>query len=507
MQTQLKPPVDPEAGQLDRVLVSGVAWVAAARWTSQLLRWAATIVIAKLLLPSDYGIVGMSMILIGLVQQVAEFGLGSAIVQHRNLPRLTEQRLAGVALMIGAAMTLATALSAPLVAGFFKENALLLVVPALSIRFVLDSLATVPRALLTRGLRFRALALIEGAESVVMAVVGLACAFLWRSYWALVAANVVSGFAFVVLANLQAPIRPRWPAGVRDIWPLLRFGRDVVLSRLLWFWYSHADFVVIGRLLSKEALGAYSLAWNIAGMPAEKLASMIMSVVPGVFSSASQQPGEMRRLYLGILQAIAVVTIPLSVGLALVAEPVVIHILGAQWIDAVAPLRLLSLFFVFRVVAALDPVVLLARHESHIDRNFSTAFAVIMPVAFLIGVRWGLVGVAAAWLIVQPIISLPLQARYVWHKIGVSWGSWLRALWPAASSAAVMSLSVLSMSLLRPVQSPIALLVLQVLVGGVTYLACLWFGHRSAAMVAVQLVARRKSPTGGAAARLGEGPA
>src|SRR5688572_28278064 len=103
MHTQLKTPVEPEAGQLDRVLVSGVAWVASARWTSQMLRWAATIVIAKLLLPSDYGIVGMSMVLIGLVQQVAEFGLGSAIVQHRDLPRQTEQRLAGMALLIGAA--------------------------------------------------------------------------------------------------------------------------------------------------------------------------------------------------------------------------------------------------------------------------------------------------------------------------------------------------------------------------------------------------------------------
>ena len=97
---------EPESGQLDRVLVSGVAWVASARWTSQILRWAATIFVAKLLLPSDYGIVGMSMVLIGLVQQVAEFGLGSAVVQHQTLPRETEQRLAGVALVLGAAMSL-----------------------------------------------------------------------------------------------------------------------------------------------------------------------------------------------------------------------------------------------------------------------------------------------------------------------------------------------------------------------------------------------------------------
>ena len=447
---------------------------------------------AKLLLPSDYGIVGMSMVLIGLVQQVAEFGLGAAVVQHATLPRETEQRLAGVALLLGVAMSLATALSAPLAAGFFKQDALLLVVPALSIRFVLDALATVPRALMTRALRFRTLALIEATESIVMAVVGLACAYLWRSYWALVAANIVSGFAFVVLANLQAPTRPHWPRRLPELRPLLVFGRDVVISRLLWFWYSNSDFVVVGRLLSKELVGAYSLAWSIAGMPAEKLASMIMSVVPGVLARAKSQPGELRRLYLGILQAVSVVTFPLSVGLALVAEPLVVHVLGAQWIDAVGPLRLLSLFFLFRVVATLDPVVLIARHETHINRNLTIVFAVLMPLAFLIGARWGVVGVAAAWF-VQPIISLPLQARYVWSRIGVSWGPWMRALWPASSSAALMSLSVLFISFLRPVQNPMVLMALQVLVGGVTYLACLWFGHRSAALVAIRLIASRKS--------------
>lgn len=499
------PPIEPESGQLDRVLVSGVAWIASARWISQVLRWSATLFMAKLLLPSDYGIVGLSMIVIGLVQQVAEFGLGSAVVQHRELTRNAEQRLAGVALLIGAAMAFVAASSAPLVALFFKQDALLLVVPVLSVRFAIDALATIPRALLNRALRFRELALIEAAESIVMAVVGLACAFLWRSYWALVAANVVGGFVFAFLANLRAPIRPRWPRAFHELLPLLRFGRDVVISRLLWFWYTNSGFVVVGKLFSKEAVGAYTLAWSIAGMPAEKLASMIMSVAPGVFSSAKTQPGEMRRLFLGILQGIAAVTFPLSVGLALVAEPLVVNVLGVQWVDAVAPLRLLSLYFVFRVIAALEPVVLLARHETHIDRNFTTLFAFIMPVAFLIGARWGLVGVAAAWF-VHAIISLPLQARYVWGKLGVSWRTWMRALWPAASSTAVMSLAVLSVSLL-PLQSPIALLVIQVLVGGASYIACLWFGHRSAAMTALHLVGRRKAPTDGPTAHLGEGPA
>lgn len=484
----------PSAESRDRIFVHSLAWITGSRWISQLLRWVATIVMARLLLPADYGIVGMAMVLIGLVNQVAEFGLGAAVVQHRDLSRDTERRLAGVALLIAFVLAALASAAAPALASFYSQDALLLVVPTMSVRFLIDAFATVPRAILARDLRFKRLALIETVESTVMAATGLIAAYLTHSYWALVAANLAAGAAFAALANVTVPIGPRWPRRVGELRPLLTFGRDLVLSRLAWFSFSNADFVVVGRLLGKEALGGYTVAWNIASAPAEKFAGLVLSVAPAIMSDAKSHPGEVRRLFLLMVQGVALVIFPLAIGLALVATPLVVTALGLAWASAVGPLRFLALAFILRSLATLEPVVLLARHETYVDRNMMAFLAVAAPITFVLASRWGATGVAASWLLVLPALSLPLQARYVWRKIDVTWGNWLRALWPGASSAAVMSAVVLGVGAAHPFDNQALTLVTQVVCGGLTYVSVLWLAHQSAAEAVLRIV-RRPAPS------------
>jgi PST family polysaccharide transporter len=490
----------------DRIFVKSLAWIASARWVSQLLRWVATLAMAKLLLPEDYGIVGMAAVVIGLVNQVAEFGLGSAVVQHRELSRHTEQRIAGVAVVIAFALACATSALSPAVAAFYTQDALWLVLPALSLRFLIDAFATVPRALLARNLQFKQLALAEAIESTVMAATGLVVAFLTHSYWALIAANLVSGVAFAAVANVYAPIAPRWPGRLSELRPLLTFGRDLVLSRLAWFTYSNADFVVVGRFLGEASLGIYTLTWSIASAPAEKFAGLVLSVAPAILSDARREAGEVRRIFLMMVQGVALVIFPLAVGLAMVAE-LVVGLLGPQWAAAALPLRLLALAFIFRALATLEPVVLLARHETYVDRNMMALFAVAAPVAFIIGAQWGTIGVAAAWLLFMPVVSLPLQERLVWRKIGVSWGDWLRAVWPGASSAAFMALVVHVVLTIRPVANAVGLLSVLVGTGGAVYLAFLWTIHPAAAQALIRTVRRRPSRVSATEVALGADPA
>ena len=115
-----------------------------------------------------------------------------------------------------------------------------------------------------------------------------------------------------------------------------------MLSRLAWFSYSNADFVVVGRMLGNEVLGAYTLAWNIASAPAEKFAGLVLSVAPAVLSDARAHAGEVRRMFLVMVQGVALVIFPLAVGLALVSGTLVRSVLGPEWVEAIAPLRLLA---------------------------------------------------------------------------------------------------------------------------------------------------------------------
>jgi O-antigen/teichoic acid export membrane protein len=260
--------------------------------------------------------------------------------------------------------------------------------------------------------------------------------------------------------------------------------------------YSNADFVIVGRALTKEALGAYTIAWTLASVPAEKFGGIILAVAPGILSIARSQSQEFRRMFLAMAQGIALITFPLAGGLALVAQYLVPTLLGPNWAEVTVPLCLLSLFFGLRSVFALDSIVLLARHESYKDRNISALFAFVMPIVFLIGAQWGITGVAAAWLIVHPAVSFPLRARHVWRHINVSPGEWLRAIWPAASSTALMAPPLLAVTVLWPSSTGLLLLIVQALVGLAAYACSLWVFHRPAATSALRFVAQRRLQRG-----------
>lgn len=478
--------------QLDKAMVGGLAWSAASRWLSQLFRWAATIVTARLLLPSDYGIVGMATVLIGLLQNVAEFGFGAAIVQQRELSRTTVREIGGTALMIAVGLALFTTAVSPLAVRFFSEPALQLVIPVMSLRFIIDAFATVPRSTLARDLKFQRLSILEGVESLVMAGVTVGLAWYTRSYWSFVASNLVSGVVFAAMAYASDPHPPLIPRSFASIRSQIAFGRDVVLARLAWYTYSNADFAIVGRVLDKTALGFYSLAWNLASVPAEKFSGLVLRVAPSILSAARAHPGEMRRYYLLLVQGVAMITFPLAVGLALVSEGLVVGVLGAKWEPAVNPMRLLSLFFAVRSIAALAPVVMISRGEPYVDRNYSTVFALLLPGMFVVGARWGITGVAAVWIIAYPLIFSVLSQRWVFRALEIEAGAFVKMLWPAGSSALAMCVPVLLVDRYLPPAVPkLVGLALMVATGGLAYVGTLRLFHRASFDGAVRLVRNR----------------
>lgn len=492
------PPSPPTAvpahdrAKLDKAMVGGLAWSAASRWISQIFRWAATIATARLLLPTDYGIVGMAAVLIGFLQNIAEFGFGSAIVQQRHLSRDKVREIGGAGLIISFGLFLVAWAVTPLVVRFYDEPALRLVVPVMSLKFIFDAFASPARSTLQRDLRFRELSIIEGIESLVMAGVTVGLAWLTHSYWCFVASNLASGIVFGILAHRASPHPPKFPRSIAEIRPQLTFGRDIVLARLAWYTYSNADFAVVGRMLSKAALGAYSLAWNIASVPAEKFSTLVLRVAPSVLSAAREQPGEMRRYYLMLVRGVALISVPIAVGLALVVQPLVMGVLGAKWVDAIAPMRLLCLFFAVRSIASLGPVVMVSRGEPHVDRNFSFVFALILPALFVVGTRWGLTGVAAMWLTAYPIIFGLLQQRWVLRTLEIPARTFVAETWPAFSSALLMCVPVILIDRALPESAPaLVRLALMGTSGAVTYVGALRLLHRAAFDGAVSLVRNR----------------
>jgi len=487
-----------QAPDLDRALVTGLAWTGSVKWVTQLVGWAATLIVARLITPTDYGLFAMAMVYAGFVQLVNELGLSPAIVQYRDLTSRQISQLGGLALLAGVALFALSLGLAGAIATFFDEPAVRWIIVALSLTFIMRAVQVVPRSLLARDLEFQRLAWISAGEALVWSTTTLIGALLGLGYWALVLGAVVSGFVVMVVLCIQRPHHLSWPRDIRSIASAMHLGWYVVVSQLCWYVYSHADLTIVGRVLGKAPLGAYTKGWDIASIPTDRISTLVGQVTPAVFSAAQKDPAALRRYLLALTEGLALLTFPMSVGLALVADLFVITVLGEQWRGAIVPVRLLGLYGGFRAIFNTLPQMLVATGHAKQNMQFNLFAAVAVPTALYIGSRWGTTGVALAWIVGYPLITIPTFFRHTLRILDLRASAYLRALWPAASAAAGIAAAVLALRAVIPPAWPASLrLAMEVLGGALAYIAVLLVGHGSRMrVVTAQLrhLARRPAP-------------
>src|SRR2546427_307190 len=264
-----QPRMSHSPSNLDRSLVQGIAWRGGIKWFTQLVSWAATLTVARLIPPTDYGLFAMAMVYAGFVQLVNELGLSLAIVQRRDLTAEQIAQLGGLAVLASVVIfVLSLGLAEP-VAVFFGEPAVQGIIIALSLTFVMGGVQVVPRSLLARDLEFRRLAWLDAGEAMVWSSVTLTGAYFGLGYWALVWGTVVSGFAVMSVLCALRPHRLAWPRDLRSIADAVNFGWYVVISQLCWYVYSYADLTIVGRVLVADVfvLTVLGERWRPAIVP------------------------------------------------------------------------------------------------------------------------------------------------------------------------------------------------------------------------------------------------
>src|SRR5437016_4606056 len=240
---------------------------------------------------------------------------------------------------------------------FFHAPQLPLVVVAMSTTFVITSFKTVPLALLQRDLRFKTLAFIDLSQALVLAISMVGFAVAGFRYWTLVCGGVLSALISTgaILRLRRAPLA--WPRRT-SLKPAITLSSNVLISRLCWYTSSNADFLVAGRILGKAALGFYNVGWTLASVPVDKVTALVGQVTPAFLSAVQTDHAALRRYLLRITEGIALITFPLGLGLALVAQDFVLVILGSKWSATIAPLRLLAAYATIRSITPLLAQVL-----------------------------------------------------------------------------------------------------------------------------------------------------
>ena len=477
---------------LDRSLIRGVAWTGAIKWLTQIAAWLSTLGVAHLLSPEDIGLVGMAAVYLGLLTMLSEAGLGTTVIAMRDLRGGTLAQMHSLAAIVGAAGFIISWALAGALAAYFDAPLLRAVVIGMSANFLVMSLRTVPIATLQRTLRFGRVAMIEGVNSVVTAATSVTLAFLGFRYWSLVIASLLGSAIATTMALASQPIpfkRPR----PRELRGALTVSRDIIVASVAWYVFQNADFFVVAKLLGTAALGTYTFAWNLAYSVVEKMTGLVTGVTSSIFSAAKHDLELLKRYLTQITGALSLVLLPATTGLALVAGDLV-ALVGDKWRPSIVPLRLLVLYAGVRSLTPILSQALTITGDTRYTMKRSIVAAIVLPVAFVVGARWGINGVATAWILAHaPVVMIPLLRRVATH-LGIGPSAYLPVLRPALVSTAAMAIAVYAVGLAVPAGTPaFAVLVIKVVVGGVSYGAALWFMFRERVLSLVRATAQLRS--------------
>jgi O-antigen/teichoic acid export membrane protein len=453
-------------GGLARICAQGISFI---------LRVGSLMVLARLLSPKDFGLVGMVTAFTGVLTLFRDFGLSSAAVQRTKVTEEQSSTLFWINMLLGAGLGLVGLAMAPVIAAFYHEPQLFGVTAVLAAGFLFNAAGTQHSALLQRQMRFTALAVISVVSLAVGTAIGIGGAEAGYGYWALVAMTITSPLIATIgfwVATGWVPGMPQRRAGIRS---MLHFGSALTFTGLLVYIGYNAEKVLIGRFWGADAIGLYGRAYQLVNIPTENLNSAAGEVAFAALSRLQGDPVRLRSYFLKGFSVVIGLTLPVTIACALFADDVVFVLLGPGWEDAASIVRLLAPTIV--IFAIINPLGWLIFSIGLVARGVkaSPVLAMIMITGYVIGLPYGPRGVALAY---SAVLTLWVIPHILWcvHGTPISLQDVLLAVSRPLASGIVAGMLALGVRLIcGSVVSPFPRLVLETAVLLVTFFGMLLF--------------------------------
>lgn len=460
---------------LTRRVVSGVKWSATGRYSEQLLVLLTTAVLARLLAPEDFGVFGMAVLTTSALTVVADLGTSTALVQRPKISRRLVSSVFWLNVGLGILYFAVAAAGASLVAGFFQEPVVAPILTVLSVSLVFGGAAAVPQALLTRRLAFDRLAGAQLTAVAVGAAVGIGMAFSGMGAWSLVGQHVGRTAAEAVLLIALAGLRPAPVFDVAQLRSVQQFSLALAGSQVGSYLIRNLDNVLVGRVLGAAPLGYYDIAWRLIQYPLVAITSVVGRVLLPALSRLQGQAERFARAYLRSAAAIAFFAVPALIALFFLAEPAVRLILGDAWLPAVPLVMILAPVGLFQSIGSTTGNLYVARGATGRLLLWTWFAAPVTAAFFLVGVQFGVVGMAVSRLIANTLLS-PLNFLMAARGTAVRLRDLGRALQPVAIAALISGFAILGVRLVLEelgVRAAAPLVLLAGAAGGLVYLTVL----------------------------------
>lgn len=426
-----------DSGFANRVR-SAVFWRSGSQIVSQVVMWTTTLAVIRILDPSDYGLFAMTQVVMVMLAFLNGYGFASSLIQQQQIDRFRVRQAFGLLLILNVGIAALQFAAAPAVAAYYGQAQVAELLRWQTIMYLATPFMAVPEVLMSRALDFRRLAIVNFVSAFVCAITSIACALAGWGVWTLVAAPTAMVWSRAIgLCIAQRFIV--WPSfDFRGTGSMIGFGSAMLTSHLLWSVQTQADVLIAGRVLDPHALGLYAEALFLAQLFSSKVIPPLNEVAFPAYARLQAEPVRLRGAFVKSIALIMLICCPVYAGLAVTAPEAVYTLFGPKWVEMVPLVQLFAIAMPFMTLHVLIAPAVNALGAPRITLRSSAFGAALMPLMFLIGVQFGVTGLAMGWVLGMPMVLL----FNLWQScpvIGVRIRDVLLACAPGLAAATAMA--------------------------------------------------------------------
>lgn len=425
--------------------IRGGAFTIGSQASQFILSLGATAVMARLLTPRDYGLIGMVTVITGFLTIFKDIGLSRATIQRAHLTHGEASNLFWINGLVGAGIMLLTMALAPAIADFYHEPRLVGIATVLSVGFVIGGFSVQHQALLRRRMRFGLLAISDITSMVVSIIVGIGMAWRGFSYWAIVGNQLAYNSTGALLAWVWCRWRPSLPSRASPVGEMLAFGGNVTGFTVVNYLARNTDDLLIGRFWGSHELGLYAKAYQLLLFPMNQINLPISGVAIPTLSRIVDEPGRYRAAFLRTLDKIVLVTMPLVAFLLVTSDWVMDILLGPQWTGAARIFAWLALAAFVQPVSYTTGWLYTSQNRTGEWLRWGMLGSALSVASIAIGVSWGGLGVAISYGITNAFVNTPLNLWFASRRGPVRTRDFYATTWPFAVSSIVAGLVVFAL--------------------------------------------------------------
>jgi len=451
--------------------VHGLFWSFIDSFANQGVTFVVGIILARLLTPYEFGLIGMLTIFIAISQSFIDSGFSSALIRKKECSQADYSTVFYFNLLAGILLYAILFLSAGLISNFYNEPQLISLIKILSLSLIFSSLSIIQRTILTKDLKFQIQTRISVISALGSGLIGLYLAINGYGVWSLVWQNV-SKFAFnAIFLWVWIAWKPSYVFSKSSFKDLFSFGSKLLLSGLIDTIYRNVYYLIIGKYFSARELGYYTRADQFRMLPSQNLNVIISRVSYPVLATIQDDKEKLKASYRRLIQSSMLLTFPLMLGMAAVAKPLIVVLIGEKWLPAVPYLQLLCFLGIFYPLHALNLNMLQVKGRSDLFLKLEIIKKILAVPIIIIGINFGIIPMIHG-MIINTLFAYYLNSYWSGKFIDYSFLRQLLDILPIFFIAAATSAIVYLFGIFYS-YSDISQLIIQLILGAILFIGTL----------------------------------